>query len=405
MTNVYKKIFFLFVMIAFLPGCTALKAIKLVNSGEIVHGNNTKSVIPFEINGHPIFIKGRLNNSEEEYTFIFDTGALTVISQQVAKELKVQNEVEVEVRGSGGNTETVNLVQLNSILVGNSEVKNCAAAVVDFSGKFGSDMGGILGSNFFKFFQVSIDYQKKELILLQGAQPLLKTEDEIRIPFETDMKYGLAPKIECVIDGEINGTGLIDTGFPGIISLPISMMKKTESFQEGKVLAAKGSMTGGMFGMEEESYLLRVNTLEVGSLKLANIPSMSHSLDDEHILFGNTFLSKFKVTLDYPAKEMVLQPHEMSFETNIPSYGLTLARKDKKTIVSGIWDNSSASRSGIKLGNEVVEINSHDARAFSVFELVALFTDDKSKEMEIVFIDDKQEHTIILHKEMLLPEL
>jgi hypothetical protein len=54
---------------------------------------------------------------------------------------------------------------------------------------------------------------------------------------------------------------------------------------------------------------------------------------------------------------MILTPHGTPFETNIPSYGLALAKADNKTIVSGIWNNSSTFRSGIKVGDEVEFLN------------------------------------------------
>ena len=50
-------------------------------------------------------------------------------------------------------------------------------------------------------------------------------------------------------------------------------------------------------------------------------------------------------------------------------------------------------------------INSKNTSALSVFDLMALFLDESRKKMEIVFVDDTQEQTVTLHKEMLLPEL
>jgi len=392
-------------IIIFLSSCTTLQAIKIVNSGEVVHGVNKKSIIPFEINGHPILIKVRLNNSHKEYKFVFDTGALTVISQRVAKELKLQNGIKVDAHGTGGKAETVNLVKLNNVIVGNAEVKNTAAIVVDFSDKFRPDIGGILGSNFLRFFQVTIDYQKKEISLLSATKSITQTDDEIKIFFETDIKQGFAPKIKCVVDGEIEGTGLIDTGFPGIADLPLSMMERTKSFQKDTVLTANGGMTGGLFGMTDKSYLIRVDTLEMGNLKFTNVPTMSHSLKGENVLFGNKFLSKFLVTINYPAGELVLKPTTTFFETNILSYGLGFAKKDKKTIVSGVWDNSSASWSKIKLGDEIVKVNSKATNTLPLYELMALFMDEKVNDIEIMFIRNNREHKTRLHKKMLLPAL
>jgi hypothetical protein len=69
---------------------------------------------------------------------MFDTGAITIISKQMAEELKFQKEIEIKMQGSGDNSETGEFVKISSIIVCNSEVRNCATAVMDFFDKFAS---------------------------------------------------------------------------------------------------------------------------------------------------------------------------------------------------------------------------------------------------------------------------
>jgi predicted aspartyl protease len=400
------KTFLVFIIVLVLPSCTTLQAIKLVNSGEIAPSNKIKSVIPFTLEGHPIFIKVRINNSKKNYKFILDTGALTIVSKQVAQELELQNVVEVQAGGTGGKSKKINLVQLKSITIGNSGVQNIAAGVVDFSEQLGKDIAGLLGSNFFKFFQVTIDYKNKELTLVQDAKTLPTQEGTIQIAFETDIKNGFAPIIRCVINGNTKATGMIDTGYPKIAGLPLAIMQKLDSFMSGNVLTAKGSMDGGIYGMENESYLLRINTLEIGSSELENIPSESHQHKSGYILLGNKFLSKYLVTIDYPAKLLILRPHRNAvFETNIDSYGMSLVKKDKKFIVSGIWNKSPAYKSGIEPGDEIIKVNSKDTHLLSFFELATIFLDEKASVMDIVYIQKNIKHKARLHKGMLLPAL
>jgi hypothetical protein len=219
------------------------------------------------------------------------------------------------------------------------------------------------------------------------------------------MKAGFAPVIECVVDGKIEGTAIIDTGFPGIISLPLAMTKKTNSFKAGNVIASKGSMTFGLFGITDKDYGVRIEAFKVGDIKLKNIPARSNSLKAGHILLGNKFLENFLVTLNYPVKEMILTPYGTPFETNIPTYGLALAKERNKTIVSGIWDNSSASRSGINLGNEIVKVNSIEANTLSLMEFVSIFSNKSMNILEIEYLNDKGIQKTLLHKGMLLPVL
>lgn len=403
--NKFKHLLILLTLVAFLPSCTTIKAIKMVNGSEAVPNSHFESVVPFALEGHPILIKARLNNSQKEYVFIFDTGALTIIRQEVAKELNLAQGIEIEGNDSAGKSKTINLVKFEKVIVGNMEVRDCAAAVTDFSGIFAPNIAGILGSNFFRHFKVTIDYRKKEIILSQEKKRSTVQTNSLTIPFETDMKIGFAPVIECMVDDKIEGTAIIDTGFPGIVSLPLAMTKETNSFKAGNVTASKGSMTFGLFGRTDKDYVVRIDAFKVGGLKLKNIPSSSNSLKAGHILLGNKFLENFLVTLNYPMKEMILTPYGTPFETNIPTYGLALAKERNKTIVSGIWDNSSASSSGINLGDEVVKVNSMEVNTLSLMELGSIFLDMSINILEIEYSNDKGIQKVILHKGMLLPVL
>lgn len=403
--NQFKHLLILLTIVVFMPSCTTFKAIKMVNGGEVVPNSHSESVVPFALEGHPILIKARLNNSQKEYVFIFDTGALTIIRQEVAKELNLAKGIEIEGNDSAGKSKSIDLVKLEKVIVGNMEVRDCAAGVTDFSGMFAPRIAGILGSNFFRHFKVTIDYRKKEIILSQEKKQTTVQTNASIIPFEADMKMGFAPVIECVVDGKIEGTAIVDTGFPGIVSLPLAMIKKTNSFKAGNAIASKGSMTFGLFGGKDKDYGVRIDAFKVGDIKLKNIPSSSNSLKAGHILLGNKFLENFLVTLNYPMKEMILTPYGTPFETNIPTYGLALAKERNKTIVSGIWDNSSASSSGINLGDEVEKVNSMEVNTLSLMELGSIFLDKSISILEIEYSNDKGIQKAILHKGVLLPVL
>lgn len=399
-----KKMLPLFAIIFFMQSCTTLQIVKRVNGGKIALNTPIKSVIPFELKGHPILIKCRLNNSTKEYKFMFDTGAITLVTPQVANELELQDPIEIELNGTGGETEKVNLVQLKNVTVGKSVVENVAAVVVDLEKKHGVKIDGILGSNFLKFFQVTINYPKQKITLLHNTEPIsAKSDNDIQISFETNMKSGFAPQVECIINGNITSTGIIDTGYPGVASIPLSLMKKMNSFKTGNIVKASGSMVGGVVGMAKESYALRLDSLTISSLQIGNIPSISHSSKNEHILLGNKFLSKFLVTIDYPSGKIILHPYQTTFDTNIFTYGLNLSKKNNKTIVTGVWDNSSAFKAGIRPNDEIVQINSINADSLSPFDLMAMFLNENTNNIDIVYIHENSKHTIDLKKEKLLP--
>lgn len=407
MIRILKYLTALLLLVTLLPGCTAIQALKLINSSEAVIKNDIDSVIPFIIEGHQILVKVKVNYSKKEYTFILDTGALTMMSEKVVKELSLPKGIEVNAGGTGGNTKTIKLVQLDSVIVGSMEVKNCASGLIaDFHKIFPQRIDGILGSNFLKHFKVTIDYQKKELTLSHDTKPVQVQSNEIRIPIELDMLHGFAPVVECELDGVIKDQGVIDTGLYGYIALPITM-KDTPSFKNGSVVTSQGSMSFGMFGLgKKEDYALRLNNVKIGNLKFQNVPAKSHSHNDGRILIGNKFLEKYIVVLNYPAEELILRPLALPFEHNIPTYGIGLTRKDQKTIVSGVWRSSVAFNKGLRTGDEIIRINSIETSTIqSVFDLMVMFTNEDSTSLTVELLNGNGRSTVVLQKENLLPVL
>jgi predicted aspartyl protease len=395
-------------LFVFVSGCSAIKAINLVNSSEVVMTDDIDSRIPFITEGNQILVELKINHSREEYTFILDTGALTMVSERVSEKLSLPEGIEIDASGTGGNTRAINLVKLNSVVVGGMEVKNCAAGVIDFSSIFPHTIDGILGSNFLRHFKVTIDFQKQELTLSQDTTPVHAQDNDVKIPIELDMLMGFAPVVQCELDDAIQDDAIIDTGLSGYIGLPVSMIKKLPSFTNGSVVTSNGSMGFGMFGSgKNENYALRLNHAEIGSLQLQNVAATSHAHQNGKILIGHKFLEKYIVILNYPAKELLLRPTGVPFEHNIPSYGFALTKNDQKTLVSGVWMGSDAFQKGLQPGDEILAINSVPMSTVpTIGEVVQMFfADEEQHSLSVEFSHENERKSLVLHKKNLLPDL
>ncbi len=404
MRIIFKTILVLTIILS-LTSCTPSLSRKLLKGAEIAPSNPIKSVVPFALDEHPIFIKVHINGSKKTYKFILDTGAFTTITKQVAKELKLQNLTDFTVHGAGGHSKKTNLVKLKSITVGSSKVENIAVSIIDVPEYFGKNIDGFLGSDFLRFFQVTIDYKNKKLTLTQDTQTISTQDNAIKIPFESDISHIYKPIVQCTINGNIKANGFIDTGSSGLASLSLETMKKLDAFKRGDMLSATGGMSAGFLGASNESYILRVDSLRLGSMELKNIPAGSHQAKGIDVLLGNKFLSKYLVTIDYPAKLLVLRPYKkVVFETNRESYGMGLTKKDKKFFVAGVWDNSPAYKAGIEPGAEIIRVNSKNVYSLSFHELNKI-RDEKANVIDIVYIQNNTKHKARLHKAKLLPPL
>lgn len=380
-----------------ISGCTTIKTVSIVNSGEAVSPYPIESIIPFDIKAHLIIIKARVNNSKE-FNFILDTAALTVIDQKIASELGLTGEVEVSLNDSAGKTKKVKLAKVNSFSVGDIKVKYSPAVIADLS-DFGFD--GIVGSSFLRHFRVSIDYRNRLVTFSDGNKNVPANDGEVVIKFKPEMKQGFAPKITCTVDKIIDIDAFIDTGYPGI-GLPIKTMRMLKGFKAGEVLESDGAMSGGLAGSSDKDYLLRMDSLSLGKLEFNNVPGASSGTHE--VLIGQKILSHFLVTLDYPAGEMLLKPYENEkYETNVYTWGFALKRDNGRVLINGLMKGSPAARSGIKVGDEVFMVNSMDVKQLSMIDLMDLSLDDGIDLIELAYSGDSSRKSVVLKKEMLLP--
>ncbi len=130
-----------------------------------------KIVIPFELSNNIPFIKVNLNGIE--LNMIFDTGADSnlIFTIPENEELEINNANITQIYGLGLN-EPIKAIQSknNTLTIGkykniNFEVLIINDSLVNLSNKFGIEINGIIGYNFFKDKIIEINYEKEKIIL------------------------------------------------------------------------------------------------------------------------------------------------------------------------------------------------------------------------------------------------
>ncbi len=123
----------------------------------------------------PLIIVETMVNGKGPFNFVVDTGAShTVITNQTAQKLGISLQQAGccgptpgrSGQGAGGPV-AARTTTLESIRVGDIEVKDVEAAIVDLtnvSAALGQALDGIIGKSFMKDFKVVIDYPKQEIL-------------------------------------------------------------------------------------------------------------------------------------------------------------------------------------------------------------------------------------------------
>lgn len=408
--NSYIALLLSVALIFLAAGCTQFRALRVMNASQPIMTGAVDSIVLFsETNAHVIIIPVRINNSEKIYHFMLDTAALTLVSRRAANDLGLPSGVEITIHDTVNGQKKIDLVNLASLRVGGFEVSDCGAGIIEMDAdenRLGMlKIDGVLGSNFLKYFKVTIDYKSKTLHLSKDTRETPSADGAFKTAFKTKMEMGYAPVVRCRVDDSIDVNGIIDTGVPYIATLPLALAEKTVSYQNGRVVKARGAIWEAAFKASGDGYLLRLETLTFGPLKLKQIPVVT--LPYRHILIGYKFLSHFIVTLNYPAGIMTLKPYDgLDFDSNIYSFGAVVRKKeDGKVIVTALWEGASAEKAGIRIGDEIVSVDGKNVKALSPMEIMNIYTDDAIKSINVVVENKEGTRAVRVDKEWLLPPL
>jgi hypothetical protein len=118
--------------------------------------------VPIDTRGSLAIVPVTFNGSVTAYLAL-DTGAArTLISRRIASNLALYSFTSGRFSGIGG-TVTASVARIESVKVGEAEVTNLVVAIHDFSQD--PRLEGLLGLDFLRHFQVSLDSRKQLLTL------------------------------------------------------------------------------------------------------------------------------------------------------------------------------------------------------------------------------------------------
>jgi len=352
-------------------------------------------VIPFELKGHYILVQCRINDSQNAYTFVVDTGALTFIDKKLADAFQLKQ------KGP--------MAKINRLQIGSQAFENVFVFTnFDFQmlkAASGTVLHGIIGSSFLEDYVLTIDYEKRRLILSQDAEPPVGEKENINqghVLSFTSHPINHSPIIKCKLNGMIDCEAMIDTGQPYPLVLPLAFLEKTGALSRGETLKAMGVMIKWPMTKSLDNWLSRIDGLEAGSLKTGGLTTLYAELPAmlSVALLGKDFLSRFLVRVNYPRHEILLQPRpgDRSMD-NMFSAGLSPAEESEdKIVVKGIWENSPAFQAGIEVGDRILEYDSKKLTSAAFPEFWLLLQDDRVGQIKLLIQKGENQKTIVLIK-------
>jgi len=351
---------------------------------------------------HVIEVPVKINNCEEELTFVFDTAGNTMIGWELSKKFGLAIDSMVT------PMQTMYISRTDSIETCGLTVKDFNLTVMDFKKTFeiGNDeLEGMIGPDFIRFYRTTIDYTKNELKFENNDIPLIAhTKHEHLLDMEILMPYH--PSVQMQISNYFPIMGRIDTGLHYGIVLPISFVPQLPQEEQDKLIPCFGYFAKWPFVESNENYLYQCPELLVGDMVFNDVGIIFANFPfNNSALLGKDFLEQFIITLDFPNRKVLMKEVEHSSKDILFSTGINVKKLDDGSFkIVGIWEGSPADKAGIELDDIILEVNGYPTSDITTGELYIMrfATDVKELELIIQKPDKEEALEIVLEKEYLI---
>jgi predicted aspartyl protease len=326
----------------------------------------------------PVTIEGQI------YNFLFDTGAVTIVSSQLQQQLGLKPIQSSKMVDGSGTVQEEEFYTLKSLQFGSTVFNNITTAVIDltkFEKMFCIKLDGVFGTNIMRKYNWKVDYKNKQITF---SDKKIKPEwKAIEIDFKES--YSGSPLLIQYMGGKSFYTTM-DTGFNGSISIQDSLYFKSTKAGKLKEYKSYGKSALTLFSGQTETveHLVRIDTMHLGDKmfnnKLADIEAGG-------MLIGNKFFKEFgEILIDWDKEKLYLQDVLLQEDTERKTFGFTPLKTDEGVFVGTIWEGSDAQKQGMELGDAIIAINGKELNNEQQdiwCELVPLFMGNITPKIEV----------------------
>jgi hypothetical protein len=332
-------------------------------------GDVERAVLPLTRQGEHHFAEVSIDGGPPRM-FLIDTGAgMTAISRELADTLGLAVGGALGIVGLGGGVEARSAT-LKSVGMGGVVRHDVGCLVLDF-GEMRQTMGlpveGILGFSALNRYAVTFDFARGTLELARNAKARAPGPGGARVRMEM---LGGQALVEGSVEGGAKSSFILDTG-SWITFVPADVGRAVRALKR-----VPGVAFVGADGRVLEAEAVRARSLAIGAARIdrplllyatsggGKDPAGLTLASGERGVLGANVLRRFRVTLDYPRSELVLeaQPKAGVLDEGLAEFGLVgpgivLRAEAGGFAVRHVVAESPAARAGIRPGEKVLAID------------------------------------------------
>ncbi|GAA3965286.1 aspartyl protease family protein [Hymenobacter antarcticus] len=328
-----------------------------------------------------------LVNGTGPYNFLLDSGVgvSIITAPALADSLGLKHGQQFRVVGAGGLDSGLLAYQTDSVRIALPGVVAphmtwlvLSDDVLNLSGYVGVPIHGILGSELFRSFVVTLRPQLDYLSLNDPAtykQPAGKDWTSIPLTVENNKAYFTAP-VQLTDSLTLPLKLVLDTGASHALSLELDSDPRLVAPARRLPTDLGRGLTGTVHG-----FLGRVATLHLGRYVLRSVLTSFPDAADVHRRvdvprngnIGYELLKRFTLVIDYPHQRLLLRPNVSfrdPFEHDMCGIELLATGPNyRRFVVLRVVPGSPAAIAGLEPDEELLSINLIPANEFSLSEL------------------------------------
>jgi len=380
-----------FVLLLMLFSCGLFRRGVDVNQGGPVAASY-KSTIPFDYIRDKVIVPVTIGG--EERRFLFDTGAITMISQSLFREMGYPVFGKGRFSDIHQNTDTTKVVKIPQLQLGGVVFRDLPAMVYDLNRLPWScfRIDGIIGSNMMRHSVVQVDLQRQRMII---SDDLYKLDMGGAKAGKMELDKQSSPYVRVTFADRQEASFLFDSGSDGFVNVHRSFFRKIEDeVHLQRERKGRGSNAMGMIGTGSDD---RVYRFMLDSFSIAGHSFFQPNIEVTHTRskVGSQLFRYGSVTLDYPSAAFYYEANRDTLryrDDRGADFGFIPVVKNDTFRVGLVWEHSLVDSLGLKPGYRILRINDYHFADSLESAFCRSFLKDAFKttpEIEMIYQDDQ----------------
>lgn len=320
---------------------------------------NFTYTLPYEttVKGHlivPVMIEGKT------YRFMFDTGALTLVSTELRDKLAMKSIFSSKLEDASAQVEEQQMYRIGQMQLGPvvfKDVFGAAVSLAKIEKQFCEKIDGLLGTNILRTCYWKIDYNARTITF--SDKSIKPDGNSMEIDFTES--FSGSPLILQAI-GERPYYSTIDTGASDGLRVPDSLFFNSWKSRGAKIVIGRGKSSMSLFESKPGyEYTVIMDSIYFGNKLIKN--QILDIAAGESYITGNKFMEKFgAMILDWKKKKIYLPETDIEEDKAFMSFGLSPVYDNDDLQVGIVWENSIGGINDIDPGDMIISINNIPAK-------------------------------------------